>query len=540
MNRKSLCFSILVMSMFIVLQGKLNAMDQPKPNAENNSTFFKLKKDADAFSEAILKSDTVRVQHILQELDPEIKDKKIELLKKFRISLSGKLRPVLEIVVSNKNSELLTLLLKDFDCARKYDLLANFKPEQKKLLFELPGCQELAVNSAIFSNDYKTLKFFIDSGKVDLNKIDESGQTAFHWAAGKSSLEIVKYFVEVLKFNINLETKDNDCWMPLHCAAATNKPTIVAYLIKKGAWVDAPGRQNAPPLYRAIMNNKLETVEYLVEKANANVKSINLMIQPAARKGLYAIVAYLIKTEKTFLELKDTDLKDLLHEAAAANQVEIMKYLIEIKKVNPETSNTEGLTPLHIAVAKNNLDAVTYLVGKIRVHVDAQDHNKATPLHWAAANGRLEIVQYLVEKSNTNLEAEDNDQMTPLLNAVIEGHIGTIEYLVRKGAVVKRDFPQQAKSPKIAEFLESVYCWDLIKNGGQQIEPEVYLELIDRIKKAPATAIPLLLRPGLAKTVHNAFETYDPKTLQALNAAFLLLKEISKKIQPNNNINNNK
>lgn len=73
----------------------------------------------------------------------------------------------------------------------------------------------------------------INSQEIKTNDLCEDGLSLLHWAADRGNLDIVKYFIQKLKADINI--KDVDGQTPLHYAASCGHTEVVKYLLDKGA-----------------------------------------------------------------------------------------------------------------------------------------------------------------------------------------------------------------------------------------------------------------------------------------------------------------
>lgn len=73
----------------------------------------------------------------------------------------------------------------------------------------------------------------INSQDINMNDLCEDGLSLLHWAADRGNLEIVKYFIQNLKADIDI--KDVDGQTPLHYAASCGHTDVVKYLLDKGA-----------------------------------------------------------------------------------------------------------------------------------------------------------------------------------------------------------------------------------------------------------------------------------------------------------------
>jgi ankyrin repeat protein len=70
-----------------------------------------------------------------------------------------------------------------------------------------------------------------------------------HYAANDGDLQQVQRLLATEDVN----ARDNEGWTPLHFAAQSGEPEVVALLLDAGAQVDALNDKGMPPIYWAIM-----------------------------------------------------------------------------------------------------------------------------------------------------------------------------------------------------------------------------------------------------------------------------------------------
>lgn len=83
--------------------------------------------------------------------------------------------------------------------------------------------------------------------KMDINKTDDLGNTALHWACSGNHLDCVKYIVEKRKGKVNLKNKNGDT--PLHTASWKGSLSCVQYLLEStDADLNAKNQDNKRPV----------------------------------------------------------------------------------------------------------------------------------------------------------------------------------------------------------------------------------------------------------------------------------------------------
>lgn len=82
--------------------------------------------------------------------------------------------------------------------------------------------------------------------KIDVNKQDDLGNTALHWAASGNHLDCVKYLVEKRKAKVNSANLNGDT--PLHTASWKGSLSVVQYLCEKEADLNLKNKDKKRPV----------------------------------------------------------------------------------------------------------------------------------------------------------------------------------------------------------------------------------------------------------------------------------------------------
>jgi ankyrin repeat protein len=221
----------------------------------------------------------------------------------------------------------------------------------------------------------------------------------------------------------------------LHMAASAKNYSMVRYLVRKGADVNAGSKQGeAPPLVPAAMAGDLPIVRFLIKNG--------------------ADATYVGKEGET-----------LLHAAAFGGNVDVARIFVEKGQSVNATIVKEGITPFHLAVIFGSYPLVTYFVD-LGATIDAPLKRGVRPLHFAAMSGNLNVVKFLIDKGASILPTEDGE--TLLHHALRSGKMDLITYLVeQKGLSVtvadkkgrtplhKVGFRAQGDNAEVARYLIS-------------------------------------------------------------------------------------
>ena len=239
-----------------------------------------------------------------------------------------------------------------------------------------------------------------------MESVDLDGDTSLHYAALNGHVQIVRYYLEDLKMDPNIEGEWKQS--PLHIASQQGYLEVVKCLTDEfrcdPLCVDD---ENATPLHRASQDGHLDVIKHLT----------NILIN-----------------KEIFCMVKD-DVDDTpLHYAALEGHLGVVQYYLEELAIDPDLKGQWGQTALHIASEYGHLETVQYLIDQRKCNPLCRDDDKVTPLHCAAGNDRLEVLKYLAnclsEPSSDNLMPKDNDGDTPLHHAALYGHLDIVKYLV--------------------------------------------------------------------------------------------------------------
>ncbi|WP_265039233.1 ankyrin repeat domain-containing protein [Wolbachia endosymbiont (group A) of Yponomeuta plumbellus] len=289
---------------------------------------------------------------------------------------------------------------------------------------------------------------------------DNGGRVPLHYAAYNGKLDVVKYFVDEGKVDVNL--RDNDGQVPLHSASWSGHLDVVEYLISKGADINAKDKDGKTPLDVATDQKHNDVVGCLQQ-------ILNEQLLAAVQDGDFNKVKDLVN-QGANINIKDNDDKTPLHYASQSfHHLDIVKYLIS-KDADIDAKDNNDRTPLDVAdssiikilrqayldkellltvkseddlktinslIAKGinggedrhgayyfawegNLDTVKLIVeGEGSVNV--ADKYGCTLLHWSALKGHSDIAKLLVNKG-ANVNAKDILGRTPMHFAVMNNH----------------------------------------------------------------------------------------------------------------------
>ncbi|KAE8583349.1 hypothetical protein XENTR_v10020487 [Xenopus tropicalis] len=234
------------------------------------------------------------------------------------------------------------------------------------------------------------------------DEADLEGRTAFMWAAGKGSDEVVRTMLE-LDHELEVNRTDKYGGTALHAASLSGQITTVRILLENGAQVDAVDVMKHTPLFRACEMGHREVIATLV-KGGAKV------------------------------HLVDKDGRSPLHWAALGGNANVCQILIE-NNINPDAQDYEGRTPLQCAAYGGYIGCMEVLMEN-KADPNIQDKNGRTALHWSCNNGYLDAVKLLLGYSAFPNQMENTEERyTPLDYALLGGHQEVIQFMLEHGAL---------------------------------------------------------------------------------------------------------
>ncbi len=122
---------------------------------------------------------------------------------------------------------------------------------------------DTVLNSFIYSDaPIEAIKYLVSLG-APVNLKDIHGYTPLHIAVERDRLDLVEYLM-LAGAEPNLKTNLTDL-TPLHLAAESASPEILAILLQSDVDCDVLDRHDNSPLHYAVSSNKLENVQKLLQ-----------------------------------------------------------------------------------------------------------------------------------------------------------------------------------------------------------------------------------------------------------------------------------
>ena len=301
------------------------------------------------------------------------------------------------------------------DPAQKAQLAANF-------LHELIGCPT------------KMMKFLESGQEIDLEVLNK--KRTLHKVCKSGNVGLVR---ELLKFKLNVNSRDKNGGTALHVACSEGHFEIVKELLKNGAWVNVNYRNKKnSPLYIATEGRHIEIVKELL-KAGADIDFTSKIskyqpIHVACMKNCSGLIALLLKNG---CETNSRDIHGqtplFILSAKASCSIQIFRQLLK-SGANPDIPDNQHNSPLMGATACNNTKVLVELL-KNGADPNLQNYLGKTALQMAVFNGYEEIVsELLIFGANPNIKNRHGSTALHEAATHIRESVEIVEDLLRYGA----------------------------------------------------------------------------------------------------------
>jgi ankyrin repeat protein len=269
----------------------------------------------------------------------------------------------------------------------------------------------------------------VHDSSVSVGKTDMDGKTLLHYVAKyNADTHVLKFLLEQ---GMEVNVMDNYGETPLHWAAANNSLTVIKFLIENGAKFYVLDKYQRSAIFRSAENPDVEVIKFFVEK-KAKIDAVStyhgdMPIHHAAKNSNIDVLKYLIE-KGADCKVKNKDFEMPLHYAVRCNpNIEVLKFLID-------------------KLDENGTDIKTIITHRDNL------------IYYAALNPNPEIMKYLHEKGLefylTNKDAYSYTENFPDQDYYKSGESGADEYWrrMRKGGVI-RSIPLKQEGIDVNEIL---------------------------------------------------------------------------------------
>ena len=312
------------------------------------------------------------------------------------------------------------------------------------------------IHQAAEDDDLATVKRLVEKDPALVRALDDYQRTPLHKAARFASKEMVAY---LLAKGAEVDARCYNRFTPLHLAS---DPEIAKLLIANGANITADSAAGTP-LHKAVTYGNVRLIEVLQAAGQ------ELDIEALARLGRTDRVAALLELKPWLAKPP----RNCLATAASAGNVELVKLLLD-HDADPNFAKENRwlgghTTALSMAVMRGRHEVAELLLKRgARVDVTAfigkqdvpliyhavscsdmrmlklivlqrpdldvwTDDGKSTPLHAAVGANDIERVRLLLDHGAA-VDPDPGDGATPLFYGAVRGHADVCRLLMERGA----------------------------------------------------------------------------------------------------------
>lgn len=279
--------------------------------------------------------------------------------------------------------------------------------------------------------------------------------------------------LDFLLSKIPAQTKDSQGFNALHHAALSgNLEGVQKILAKAPGLINCATPEGLTPLYLAVQNNRLSTMQALLSKGaspNCVAASGTNALMFAIRHRFTDIAMELLKQPSIDLTHTLDDKTNVLHIAVENKNLQVVERLIA-KKIDVNQAKWDGHTALHLGAKTGDFPIMQCLVKASRINLNAPLASGKTALHLAAEKDHYLIVELLINKG-ANPTLFGSDQETTLITAIRNGSLNSalcLFHALKKAKVVIQDkkIPifnvKDSQNQTALEIAAKSKQWDLL------------------------------------------------------------------------------
>jgi ankyrin repeat protein/WD40 repeat protein len=328
---------------------------------------------------------------------------------------------------------------------------------------------------AAYSSDINLVKFLINSGadykKKGIIYINKN-RTSYYGnllciSAGTNKPEMLKYFLEKLKINVddreyNPDTDKEDGWTALLWAVSQGHENIVNILLERRANINFIDSDGYNPLIISLLRNGIIS-ELLIKKgANPNIKFPEKSNYSGYSPLLYALqnrdyyLAKLLIMNGAIVNSKANYGLTLLRFSILNEEEPEILYLLLKNGANPNETDGIGMTPAKLAASSDKCNEMLKLLYKYGADLMYEDSIYfETAIYIAEKNGQkqniaflnnphldiyfyakwgslVEFIKYFNGNTKSLVELDSNGQSI-LYHVISHNQIQIIEYFLKLG-----------------------------------------------------------------------------------------------------------
>jgi NADH:ubiquinone oxidoreductase subunit E len=297
--------------------------------------------------------------------------------------------------------------------------------------------------ACMFNNDTEIIKRLVDRYQIDVNQIDDRGQTGLSLACWKNTnIEVIKYLMENLRIDENFMNDNINVCLVLACGGNANLE-IIKYLMEDQRldknYVTDEDDSDTCLTYACRENPNLHVIKYLIEDQGMDPKHLSdtnsCLGLACMRNTNLEIIKYLINDQKMDINHLNYNFDTCLTLACMGNNLDIIKYLVNDQKMNINHVNNNSDTCLTLACQHStNIEVIKYLINDQKMNINHVNNNSDTCLTLACRHCmNIEVIKYLIEHHKMDAK-HMNKQRQTCFTLVCRHHrnsaLDVVQYLI--------------------------------------------------------------------------------------------------------------
>lgn len=268
------------------------------------------------------------------------------------------------------------------------------------------------------AKDYPTVaEYLINTGKVDLDKYDRTGNAAIHYVIENNNLSTLESLIEK---KANLDLQDSNGTSPIIASIEKTWSSGVMALLGSDVDVSAKTNDGDNLLHIAIKRNMNEVSLKLIDvfdpvQLNEQGFSRYTAINLAITEKNYDVAKALLNADVD-LSAPSSNSNLPLHNITFWLNDEI-SFLVASKTPSPsiDAKNNSGSTALHLAAQNNRVKLTEQLLLTRQADATVTDNSMNTPLHFS----NDPVISELLIANNANVNQPNSRSHTPFSQTVL-------------------------------------------------------------------------------------------------------------------------
>ena len=287
--------------------------------------------------------------------------------------------------------------------------------------------------NAIDTNNMENVQYLVGKGvnigyKRGTGRFNSSQESFLDRAVSKKYFDIAKYLIEN-----GAEVSRLQQYQLLSFVIENGSLDLVKHFISKGIDVNLADGYKKTLLHNAVISNKFNIVEYLVNNEGININ--------AQDNSLYTPLLYAAEKKQT--NIAELLIKKLAEKDDTGSLLNTMGNITNVQSGfsfgSIQNNSQDAKTPLYEASQNGSLDIVK-LLAENGADLNKKASNGISPIDIAFQNDHLDIMKYLIEQG-ADINSTDNDGMSLISKAIVKkskDSVDLVEYLIEKGAKINR------------------------------------------------------------------------------------------------------